>query len=361
MNKKTKHIIFSFIFLIIVLLVTFLFLEVTIRIFAKQLFSKVDSLLYAKSNNPDIIYQLKYNFKSVSGDIITQGFRGKKKYATEKPLGCYRIMAVGDSSTYGYGADKIEETYPFKLENILNSQKNKNNIVYEVINAGVPGYNTAQEFYYFKDRLINFKPNLVILGFMNNDLTDLNKNQVVGDLGTLINVGKSGLKIPFKNFLRQHSALYQYLGTNIELVKLKYKPENKSCIKAFPFSPTQDEWNKFTSLIISFKNICDKNNIKFLVILFPHSYQLSENYPIKTSKGFEFSYDRKYVAGKVFIQQKVKDICRENGINYLDLYPCLKANVDKMPYSPEDYVHPNGFGYYLVAKEISDYLYKNNH
>ena len=50
-----------------------------------------------------------------------------------------KILCIGDSHTWGYGSSS-EASYPSQLENIINSTRREK---YQVINAGIPGMNSA--------------------------------------------------------------------------------------------------------------------------------------------------------------------------------------------------------------------------
>ena len=111
--------------------------------------------------------------------INSQGLR-ENEYAMAKPEDTFRILVLGDSMTFGWGA-RFEETYAKVLERLLNEkrpamQKGSASFhQYEVINAGVGNYNTVQEVTYFKKRGIAYKPDMVLLGFYLNDAEDIPK------------------------------------------------------------------------------------------------------------------------------------------------------------------------------------------
>jgi len=88
--------------------------------------------------------------------INSLGFRGKE-FKKEKEKGIFRIIALGDSCTFGVGAEGT--TYPEILEKKLNTS----NIKYQVINAGVPAYTSSQAFLYLRNELINYKPDLILV------------------------------------------------------------------------------------------------------------------------------------------------------------------------------------------------------
>ncbi len=79
--------------------------------------------------------------------------------------GQVRILALGDSRTFGEGTDS-EFTWPALLEKKLNDYKPGH---FEVINAGVSGYNAFQGLRYLETRGIKLDPNLVICAFGVNE------------------------------------------------------------------------------------------------------------------------------------------------------------------------------------------------
>ena len=82
-----------------------------------------------------------------------------------KPDGVQRIMAMGCSTTFGWGVDDAD-TYPSQLEEILHE---KGFTRVEVINGGQPGYTTFQGLWLWDEVLHEYEPDLVLLGFIVQD------------------------------------------------------------------------------------------------------------------------------------------------------------------------------------------------
>lgn len=82
-----------------------------------------------------------------------------------KPDGVQRIMALGCSTTFGWGADD-DNTYPAHLERIL---REKGYDQVEVINGGQPGYTSFQGLWLWDKVLHEYEPDLVLLGFIVQD------------------------------------------------------------------------------------------------------------------------------------------------------------------------------------------------
>jgi len=84
-----------------------------------------------------------------------------------KPAGEKRILALGDSVTFGWGVDQ-GKGFCDHMESLLNSSKD--DITWQVINAGVNGYNSIQEVTYLRIEGMRYNPDVVILTYVRNDV-----------------------------------------------------------------------------------------------------------------------------------------------------------------------------------------------
>ncbi len=99
------------------------------------------------------------------------GLRSTSVPVTKK-RGEYRILALGDSYTFGYGVGD-DDAFPAVLGRMLKhaGEPSYDDII--VINAGVSSYGTAQELLYYKSQGRTFQPDLVLLSiFVGNDVQD---------------------------------------------------------------------------------------------------------------------------------------------------------------------------------------------
>jgi lysophospholipase L1-like esterase len=108
-------------------------------------------------------------FAGVPVRINALGFRDSRDYSLAKKPGTFRILVLGDSVTFGHGA-LSDTTYPYLFEQRLKQWRP--DIDWEVWNLGVPGYNTTQELKYLERVGPSYQPDLVIVGFYENDLAD---------------------------------------------------------------------------------------------------------------------------------------------------------------------------------------------
>ena len=100
--------------------------------------------------------------------INAAGFRGRE-HPLRKPEGVFRIVALGDSITFGYGVAEAD-AYPSQLEALLAREPMRLRV--EVLNFGVGGYNAYTEAAQFADLGPGYAPDLVMVQFCINDLND---------------------------------------------------------------------------------------------------------------------------------------------------------------------------------------------
>lgn len=107
-------------------------------------------------------------FAGVPVEINALGFRDTRDYAIEKKSNTFRILVLGDSVTFGHGA-LSDTTYPYLFEQRLKQWRP--DVDWQVWNLGVPGYNTSTELEQLKMVGPRYQPDLVVVGFYENDLS----------------------------------------------------------------------------------------------------------------------------------------------------------------------------------------------
>jgi lysophospholipase L1-like esterase len=100
---------------------------------------------------------------SESASINALGFRGRD-FAVTKAPGVFRVVCLGESSTFGF-RNGDEETYPFFLQKLFEHD----NLQAEVINAGFPYYNTGSILSLLKNEILSYEPDLITLYAAYND------------------------------------------------------------------------------------------------------------------------------------------------------------------------------------------------
>jgi lysophospholipase L1-like esterase len=111
------------------------------------------------------------NFKGgeIESRFNSYGFRDRE-HPVAKPTGVFRILGLGDSYTLGATAN-LEDSYLSRLEERLNRRPGDHPRV-EIIKAGQARYWTEPERLLLESVGLRFQPDLILLGFTPNDVSD---------------------------------------------------------------------------------------------------------------------------------------------------------------------------------------------
>ena len=97
--------------------------------------------------------------------LNSEGFRGGEMPAAHQPA-TVRIACLGDSWTFGMPVGQ-DQTYPSRLAAWLRQERP--DTAYEVENFGVLGYSSYQGLTLLKTRVLDARPDIVVVGFGMND------------------------------------------------------------------------------------------------------------------------------------------------------------------------------------------------
>ncbi|MCB9881198.1 MAG: hypothetical protein H6834_05360 [Planctomycetes bacterium] len=109
------------------------------------------------------------------------GFRDRE-LGERKPEGTFRILALGDSFTYGYGVHAAD-SYPKQLERLLDARFPERS--HEVINMGCPSYSTVQMGVLMDRWIDRLEPDLVLFTFLIADDLETNAAPPMTERGGL--------------------------------------------------------------------------------------------------------------------------------------------------------------------------------
>jgi len=320
---------------------------------------------------------LNHNFRVTGGIPFKLNSYGLRDYEFNFDKGNkFRILVLGDSITFGT-QNKLDCTYPKVLEKLLNGDRSSK---YQTINAGGVGGNTIYEYSYLKEKGIKLKPDYVILGFC---LNDIGNNYAVEKNGITKNPNfwdnpegfravcnskvwnknlllRDNLAMQLNSFrwgLRSKSYFYSFVDVNLTRLMYRYGIkkysfniyEEKQQMLCFGIDAISEEvWQLTLNKILEIKNFLDDRRIKFLLVVFPYEFQLSNNI-----KDNFFNINK--TKFKIDPQERLINFCREKRIDALDMLPYFKKSNKKI-YFPLDYCHPNVNGHRIAAEEIYNIL-----
>jgi lysophospholipase L1-like esterase len=104
--------------------------------------------------------------------INRDGYRDQL-YNKTKPDNTIRILALGDSVTFGWGVNR-SDIWTEVAERKLNEKFERN---FQVINFGVHAYNTSMEVDMLEEKGLKYNPDIVILQYHRNDARNISKKK----------------------------------------------------------------------------------------------------------------------------------------------------------------------------------------
>ena len=271
-----------------------------------------------KKADEHLVFRHKPSWETRYGDVlVTYNERGlRDRPILPKAEGEYRILALGDSVTFGWGVPQ-HQIFAFRLEQLLQGRLQR---PVRVINSGVGGYNTVQELTYFKQEGVTFQPDLVMLTYVQNDIEE-NK----GPFDPWDGVSLRGNSLP-DMVLQMLGKLWFY-----RLVDHTYHYALPKQLKGQYTNPSQggEGWSHSMSALDELDAMCEEHKIPLIV--FYNRMEPGENNPL-------FEDVVRHVHGV-----PVKDMGQ--WFEGLDKSSLTNSKVDS---------HPNAEGHRVMAEHMAD-------
>ena len=312
---KTKLI--NMILFVVSLLFAMLISEIFLRIYLKD--------DYSVPSHRDWLFRKNWDEKFAN--LNSLGHRDHE-FSVHKSHGIFRILAIGDSFTYGDGIKRLDDIYTEILEKKLNKGYHKPK--FEVLNIAQKGWGAKDYLLTLRKVGLSYEPDLVMIGFYLNDIEASPVNR------------PRPLKIIPKSIhwiFSRVSYVYWYLYSRIHTWMRK-----KDILDYYLSYTSSDsfDWKRFVSFWKQILATCSNNNIRTVVVIFPHPYWLNDDDPFIT------------------VYQNVENLSKDNGGLVLNLFPFLKGSNP-----PELWVgitdsHPNEKAHQIYADRIYEFLKKEN-
>jgi lysophospholipase L1-like esterase len=177
--ERFKNRLVNFSIFFFSLLILLLILEFGAKVYIEKFASEKDFKKYASeiqlkqkenqaysSMHRYIGYIPTPNFRKGKNSHNSIGLRGEE-VVMPKPVGEFRIICVGGSTTYTPDVEDYRLSYPFLLQEDLQRSGNKN---VKVINAGMLSYTTYESLINLQLRLLDLDPDLIVIYHAVNDV-----------------------------------------------------------------------------------------------------------------------------------------------------------------------------------------------
>jgi hypothetical protein len=268
--------------------------------------------------------------------INSHGLRDRE-HGWMKPPGVRRLLGIGDSFTFGYNVD-VKDCYLKQLERLLNQGQKR----WDVINAGVSGYNMWQYLAYFTHYGYRYEPDLVTIGIFFDDFygdpTPGRKKSFHGRYRSLssirlINFGRNCIEfLKFK---------YRYLLDSGWLKSIEQRREYIRNSKYYPLLKGKADSQVYEKFELRLKNLnhaAKEHGACVLVIFIPDIVQLN-NPELQVVNGI------------------LKNICQRYNVGYLDMTSIFEKfkDIQKLYLLPGD-AHTSPAGHGIIARETEKWI-----
>jgi lysophospholipase L1-like esterase len=238
----------------------------------------------------------------------------------EKPAGTFRIVALGDSITFGKGINREQDRFPELLASLASKRLG---VKVEAINLGYLALNTVEEREMLQKTGMKFHPDVVVLGYCPNDPeTFMQRLEITGRsrgpwfiqiLSNQFYIADFAYKLytSSRNMKRWREYLHYINSKNAPNM-----PEFKRALRGI----RDDSWS---------------NNIDLAVVIFPILDSLD-------MKPYEYQDADDMITAELDAL----------GVPYANLLPLLLGHNAKEFWVSSNDVHPNEVVHEMAAKEL---------
>jgi len=310
--------------------------------------------LYAPGPDADLPYVLRPGVTTrLRGvDVATNalGFRGPDVAPMPAPE-TSRIAVLGDSVAFGQELPQ-DRTLASQLE----AQLEAAGLAVEVVNLGVPGYDTVSAVRLFESLGLGLGPRAVVLALSLNDHDVTPQYSPFGILVRKELERRAPELTDHSEFLTLLRWTWRWMRGELAVQMMRASearhegppgappafvnaPAVVASVRdqrlAFYRDPPAAYWDRMRAALAQLGRVCDAHGLALVVAIFPESYQIGTGAP------------------DLVPQRRLADACREAGIPCLDLQPAF-ARAGGFLF--HDVSHPNAAGHAVAAAEIAGAL-----
>lgn len=260
------------------------------------------------------------------------GFRGEPVDAA-KPAGVRRIVMLGDSITFG-NAVAWNQTFSYVLQQILNERAGRRE--FEVLNLGVSGYNTSQEFATLRELGLVFSPDLIVLNVCLNDSDPV---KTVSAIGLINEAGVRELRdINLRTIVEA-----SYLLTMLKYVLITAFEKHPEILRMLN-SPEifldartgETRWSEMKEQMQAIFAVAREKQIPVAMVIYPYSSQV----------GLSLT--------RLGPQQDLLAFAAANGVPVLEAGPAYVNQPEDM--FVDGFIHLSPHGHQVIAATMREFL-----
>ena len=328
-------------------------LALLVPIFAAEVvlrpFAKLDPLTSLYLPDPELGWKHQPGTHTWGGAEITingKGLRGPE-LPYPKPAGSFRILWLGDSVLVGDKLPDDDRIFPEIVGKRLAASLPAR---VETLNAGVSGYSPWQEAAYLEQEGLRYAPDLIVVVFVPNDVTERLELKRFGGYWEGWQLGHTS-ESRLAHLLRQSSIVYfvrklegrvRFGADTREGARAAELLDVRSLVERPDEPRVQAAWQAALGDLGRILEIGRSHGIPVAVVAAPFTFQLAEPElpPIP--------------------QETLAGWARERGVPFLDLLPPLRAFAIEGQLAPGDlfldHCHFTAAGHEQVARLLADWL-----
>jgi hypothetical protein len=254
---------------------TFAVLELLLRVFdplGMKYFPEADR--YFRAMVPDTSFAyihragFRGSFQGVEVSINSHGFRAPE-WRTPKPAGLLRLMILGDSVVFGWGAPQ-DSIFPV----LLQSEFDAESMAVEVLAAGVGSWNTRTEYEYLRTHGVDLGPDVLLLVVTSNDVVPNTAGRAGAD-GAL----SSGRPTGWGAAGAWTARAWRFAGKHSYVVShIQYLSKRRAETRAYEsMDASSPRWRDARSALEGIVDLCRRRDIALLVCLYTNGEDLAGN------------------------------------------------------------------------------------
>ena len=206
----------------------------------------------------------------VDYQISEQGFRDPMVHPRSLPAGTVRILLIGDSYTYGHGVQ-----YQDSWAALLRERFRQEGRAVDIVNAGIPGYSTTQELIYLQRLLPEYRPDIVVIGFVAHDLFTNRPIDEKGAAAAIADGAAQSIGSDKKSSLHALSLIKRLLASNDTLYTQAYTRTDRRKWYTAPPSPWLAQQIEITeTLLAKAADLVEGQGAELLVLSIPQLFQV---------------------------------------------------------------------------------------
>jgi hypothetical protein len=264
--------------------------------------------------------------------INSLGMRDRD-YPRAPAPGVKRLMALGDSQTFGNGL-ALGENWPKRLEGEL-QRSGSGSGTWEVINAGVPGTAPWQQYILLRRTIDACNIDGIVLGFYVNDVVPITASSE-DSARELTNTWSKRVGYALKRSALLLAA-WNVRDPIRAFISRKRDTWEENILTGKPDPRIDEGWRQVEQSLAEMKRFADERHLGFWLVALPRRDQVSGAQP-----------------GRAY-QHRISEISAELGIHFVDPLPALERSYaehgDRL-FVPWD-GHNSGLANQVIAAELA--------